>query len=324
MAIEVGERCVADGSHVVQFYDGDDDLVTAVVEYIGDAVEAGEVAIVIATAAHRLAFEAELAARGIDLAGARDEHRYVPLDAATTLAAFTRSGRIDETAFREVIGGLVHDAVAPGRPVRAYGEMVALLWEAGDVQSAIELETLWNELGCDFPFALFCAYPSELISGSEHADAFHQVCHLHSTVVPRAADPARNGHDHGGSGQTVLMRADFAREIAAPGTARRSTVQALRESGQGDALVEDAALVVSELATNAVVHARSAFSIAVTEQDSVVRISVHDRGPDLPLLVDRGRGAFSGRGLIIVNALATRWGIDPTATGKVVWAELDA
>jgi anti-sigma regulatory factor (Ser/Thr protein kinase) len=321
MAIEVDERRVAEGSHVVQFYDGDRDLVAAVGDYIGDAVEAGEVAIVIATGAHRLAFEAELTSRGIDLARAQNERRYVSHDAATLLAAFTREGRVDEDAFREVIGGLVRNAVATGRPVRAYGEMVALLWEAGDVQSAIELETFWNELGCDFPFALFCAYPSELISGSEHADAFHQVCHLHSAVVAGTSD-SQHGHDHARSGQTVLMRADFAREVAAPGTARRSTVQALRESGQGDTLLEDAALVVSELATNAVVHADSAFSIAVTEQDSVVRISVHDRGPDLPLLVDRGRKASSGRGLIIVDALATRWGIDPTATGKVVWAEL--
>ena len=77
----------------------------------------------------------------------------------------------------------MRDAAASGRRVRAYGEMVALLWDAGDVLGAIELETLWHELGRELSFSLFCSYPASSVSGPEHAQALHQVCHLHSAVL---------------------------------------------------------------------------------------------------------------------------------------------
>ena len=95
-----------------------------------------------------------------------------------------RDGRIDRNAFFAEIGGVIRDAGRTGRPVRAYGEMVALLWDAGDVLAAIDLETLWNELSGELPFSLYCAYHSESVAAQEHAEALHEVCRLHSAVVP--------------------------------------------------------------------------------------------------------------------------------------------
>lgn len=122
--------------------------------------------------------------------------RFVALDAAETMAAFMLDGQIDREAFRELVGGLLCTARESGRSVRAYGEMVALLWDAGDVLAAIELERLWNELGRKLQFSLFCSYPVACVSRSEHAEALHEVCHLHSCVLNggsgELSDPRRS------------------------------------------------------------------------------------------------------------------------------------
>src|SRR6185503_3272068 len=128
------------GDHVVQFYDDDDQLIAVVVGYLAAALVDGDAVVVLATPAHRRAFAAALAAAGVDAAAARDDGRLVLLDAAGTLARFTVGDDIDAAAFDSVVGGLVRRVAASGRPVRAYGEMVALLWGAGDRAGAVELE----------------------------------------------------------------------------------------------------------------------------------------------------------------------------------------
>jgi serine/threonine-protein kinase RsbW len=120
----------------------------------------------------------------------------------------------------------------------------------------------------------------------------------------------------------VIVKAEFSAEPSAPGAARRLVVNALRERGHGETMLDDIAIVVSELATNAVLHARSPFSIAATERDFVVRLSVHDHGEGSPRVPDRGPAATSGRGLMLVDQLANRWGVDANLAGKIVWAEL--
>src|SRR3954471_8040608 len=144
--------------HVVQFYESDSELVARAGGYLSRALQAGEVAIVIATPAHGEGFAAHLPGGAGEL---------VWLDAAETLARLMRDGRVDRESFFASVGEVVRPAAATGRPVRAYGEMVALLWEAGDVTSAIELEALWNELATHVPFSLYCAYRSESVNGHE-------------------------------------------------------------------------------------------------------------------------------------------------------------
>lgn len=106
-----------------------------------------------------------MAAAGIDPAESRRAGTLVWLDAAATMARFITEGRIDRDAFDRVIGAVVRQARESGRPVRVFGEMVSLLWDAGHVLTAIELEELWNELRRDLPFSLLCAYHSESVRG---------------------------------------------------------------------------------------------------------------------------------------------------------------
>jgi anti-sigma regulatory factor (Ser/Thr protein kinase) len=288
------------GRHVVQFYERDADLVARAGDYLRDGVRSGGVAIVIATEAHRDAFEARL----------RDAVAAVVwLDAATTLSRFTRDGRVDRDAFFDVIGGVVRAAAETGRPVRAYGEMVALLWEAGDVMAAIELETLWNELGTAIPFSLYCAYRSESVAGHEHADALSRVCHLHSAVVPTPV------------AETTWQ---FVPDAAAPGDARGLVTDALRRAGHDGELLDEVQLVITELAANAVVHTASPFSVSLRSTGSIVRVQVRDRSHAPPAMREDPGRSSSGRGMRIVAALSSRWGVESARDGKIVWAELGA
>jgi anti-sigma regulatory factor (Ser/Thr protein kinase) len=292
------------GEHVVQFYEHDDDLARAVGGYLVRALRADATAIVIATPGHRRRFEAELNAAGIDVTRARLDRTLAWLDAAGTLARFMSDGEIDRDAFYGVVGELVRRANERGRPVYAYGEMVALLWDAGDVLGAIELEKLWNELSEELEFALWCAYHSQSLSVHEHADAVHEVCHLHTSVVDEAT-------------------ARFAAAPDAPSAARRFVSSVLeREPYRDRAPLADAQLVVSELATNAVIHAGSPFSVSVGRNGSTMRVSVRDCSGTQPVLRAPEPESLSGRGLRLVGALARDWGVEPGADGKTVWAEL--
>jgi anti-sigma regulatory factor (Ser/Thr protein kinase) len=90
--------------------------------------------------------------------------------------------------------------------------------------------------------------------------------------------------------------------------------------------VEDTAvLLVSELVTNAVRHAKDTYAIALDLEIGAtwLRIEVQDADPRWPKPRVPGRLAESGFGLVLVDALAGRWGVRETATGKAVWAELD-
>jgi anti-sigma regulatory factor (Ser/Thr protein kinase) len=319
MAVEAPDIAAGQGDHVVQFYEQESELAGAVGPYLTGGIRAGDAAIVIATEAHRRLFQAELRAEGIDLAEVMADGRLYLLDAATAMTAFIDGGQIDRDRFHEVIGGTVREAAGSGRTVRAYGEMVALLWDAGDVLAAIELETLWNDLARELPFSLFCSYPAASVSGSEHAVALHQVCHLHSSVLDR---PAEEEHDAADRCSGPEVSASFPAERNAPGRARRMVVAALREWGQEETLVETAALLLSEMANNAVIHARSEFSIAVQAQDSILRITVRDWTPLATTMRDGGLIPRPRHGLALMDALSSRWGVESTPDGKRVWAEL--
>ena len=171
--------------HLVQFYESDDFLADRVNEFIAEGLEAGEGAIVIGTPAHRQAVEKRLSHHGFNLASLKASQQYFSLDAGEILSRLIVNGSPDETLFHREIGGLVSKAGNGGRrSVRAFGEMVALLWADGNSPAALRLEELWNELSETHAFSLLCAYPLNGFSGTVNDEAFGNVCHAHSDVLP--------------------------------------------------------------------------------------------------------------------------------------------
>jgi len=87
-------------------------------------------------------------------------------------------------------------------------------------------------------------------------------------------------------------------------------------------MLDDAGVLITELAANAIVHARSPFSVSVRSRELTVRIGVRDQSGVAPTVQVDPVMTSSGRGLRLVAALATRWGVDAASGGKEVWAEL--
>jgi anti-sigma regulatory factor (Ser/Thr protein kinase) len=303
----------------VQFYEHDGALVNVVGEYLAEGIAAEEVAFVIATPPHRSALLVELDRSGIDAARALDQGSLLMLDARATLTELVVDGRPDRGRFDRVIGDLIRRARGAGRGVRAFGEMVALLWDDGLVGAAIELEDLWNELGQDLDFGLLCAYPLASVDGAEHDEGFAHVCRAHAAVVDAEALAPRR---LAGLGPTELVQS-FDASMTAP-TRARALVRGLVPAFADRALAHDAALVTAELATNAVMHARSEFTVTVSIRDRSLRVAVSDASTRMPRLRPLERSSTSGRGLHIVSSLASRWGTEILPRGKVVWADLTA
>ena len=192
----VGRLGMGATGHLVQFYEDDSFLVQTVVYFIGDALRAGEGAVVIATAEHRAQIAAGLRASGIDVDQAMQTWRYAALDASETLDKIMADGQLDESRFVDVVGGIVGrtSACNAKRRIRAFGEMVALLWAAGRPEAAIALEELWNRLAQRLSFSLLCGYP---IRGfpTEHSAAFRAVCAAHAQVIPAESYTALTSAD---------------------------------------------------------------------------------------------------------------------------------
>jgi DcmR-like sensory protein len=175
--------------HAVQFYEKDDFLLEGVTRFVAAGISDGDCSIVIATKAHRVDLEARLVRRGLDLNAARRRGSYLALDAAETLAKFIVGHRPDAERFDQAVGALIERSVQgpPLRRVRAFGEMVALLWAAGNPDGAIELERLWNELAKRQTFSLLCGYPMQAFAGAGHGRGFAAVNAAHGHVAPTEA-----------------------------------------------------------------------------------------------------------------------------------------
>src|ERR1700749_1860885 len=167
---------VADIGHAVQFYREDAELFDTVGTYVADGIGAGDVSILVATEPHLRGVESGLVAAGIDPGQARADGLLVSVDADAMLARVVRNGRLDREAFASTMETVMRRAVDSRRPVRIFGEMVSLLWNAGDVIGAIELETLCNQLRRQMRFSMLCGYHGESLCDASHVEPPSAVC----------------------------------------------------------------------------------------------------------------------------------------------------
>ena len=170
--------------HLVEFYETEAFLVQTVSGFLVPSLHDGGAAIVIATPEHRAEFESALDEAGIDVQAAVREGRYVALDARDVLARFMVDGVPDPERFARTVNAVMDLAAQGGRALRAYGEMVALLWDDGNIAAALALEDLWNHLGDVRAFELLCAYPMRAFEDPGSGAAFQRVCEQHSAVIP--------------------------------------------------------------------------------------------------------------------------------------------
>lgn len=168
--------------HAVRFYDNEAALCRIVANFLREGLALREPALVIATSEHSGGIVAELRARALDIDALLASRHLVMLDAGEVLSTFMVDGLPDADKFMRT----ANQALArvrggrEGATVRAYGEMVDVLWKEGRDVAAIRLEMLWNRLARTSDFSLLCGYAI----GSFYKDAgVRDVCRQHTHLV---------------------------------------------------------------------------------------------------------------------------------------------
>jgi hypothetical protein len=168
--------------HLVQIYQDDGVFLDTLEGFVAGGLRTGDGVVVIATPEHLLALEARLQRAGFDPERAALEDQYIALPAKQTLAKFMIRGWPDDILFDGVVTDLLKRAGKGGRRVRAFGEMVALLWNEGHTGATVRLEHLWHRMCHERGFSLFCAYPR--VGVTQDADlSMKEICAAHSKVV---------------------------------------------------------------------------------------------------------------------------------------------
>ena len=176
-------------SHEVVFYSDDAGLLDDLTRFIGDALEAGNAAVVVATESHRDSLLPRLESHGVDIAAAIEQGRYIALDAAAALPTFMLRDAPDPVRFLKVLGDLISTAAkaVKGKQARVaiFGEMCHLLWAQGNAEAAIQVEKLGNQLAKRYAVDILCGYDVGKVQGGMDSHIFQRICAEHSAVHSR-------------------------------------------------------------------------------------------------------------------------------------------
>jgi KaiC/GvpD/RAD55 family RecA-like ATPase len=173
---------IAPSDHIAHFYEDDEAFLFTLAGFMSEGLGKGEGAILIATPHHLASLENRLEKCGVDLASALLEDRYIALDAEAALASFMRADWPDERLFEELVDKLIKRASRKGRRVRAFGEMVALMWANGQKEATIRLEHLWNTFCRSYGFCLLCSYPKAGFT-KDPQQSMAEICGHHSRAL---------------------------------------------------------------------------------------------------------------------------------------------
>jgi len=172
--------------HEVGFYSDEQFLLDHVTQFIGNALKAGRAAIVVATEPHRNSILLRLQGYGVNFGSAIEEGRFVVVDAAETLSAVMVNGVVDQTRFLTLlsdrIGRVVKTAKEEQASVAIFGECVHLLWEQNQIEAAIQLEQVANQLNKTHHVDILCGYFIGKVRGGMSRDIFERICAEHSSV----------------------------------------------------------------------------------------------------------------------------------------------
>ena len=180
--------------HAVRFYEDDTSLCRIVSSFVAEGLATGQPGLVIATAAHNECILDNLRASGLDVATLQRKNKLLMLDAREMLDHFMEDGLPDPDRFRAAAtAALERVAGDRDRTIRAYGEMVDLLWKEGRSAASIKVEMLWNKLAGTHDFSLLCGYAM----GNFYKDvSVDDVCRHHTHRVSDAGAPTLMFNQH--------------------------------------------------------------------------------------------------------------------------------
>lgn len=173
---------IAPCDHLVQIYEDDHIFLDSLEGFANTGIIAGDSVIIIATAEHLNALENRLFARGLDITALIAGDQYIPLNAEDALSKFMVNGWPDERLFNYFVKELIVRARRGSRQVRAFGEMVAILWAQGFNGATVHLEHLWEKFCSTEAFCLFCAYPKSGFTRNANT-SLSDICTAHSKMI---------------------------------------------------------------------------------------------------------------------------------------------
>jgi hypothetical protein len=168
--------------HAVRFYKDSDSLCAIVASFLKDGFAESQPAVVIATAKHGRMIAKCLSKAGLDVEDLKVKRQIFLLDADWLLSQFMIDGMPNAGLFKRAVAPILEGACAKrdNCVVRAYGEMVDVLWRAGQTVAATRLELLWNNLAQTHEFALLCGYA---MGNFYKEGAIDEICGAHSHVL---------------------------------------------------------------------------------------------------------------------------------------------
>jgi hypothetical protein len=173
--------------HSVHFYDEHSALISRLCGIVTSGLRSGNAVLVVATATHRQQLVKELESAGVEVRKVAREGRFIMLDAKETLTGFMVNGKPDRDLFMSTVGNLLTQAKKAARSqdkgLTVFGEMVAVLWDDGQKEAALELEAIWNDVLNDRVFHLHCAYPRWVFTDNADETGMAAICHTHSHVL---------------------------------------------------------------------------------------------------------------------------------------------
>jgi hypothetical protein len=173
----------------VQFYDRDEELlVTKVGHYLFEGWKDGEALLVVGAAERNRAIGEQLSALGLDPASVATSDRLLFLDGQQLVNRILAQGPPEWGRFDALIGSAVRELEARHGRVRAYGEMVGILWARKQYAEAERIEEFWNRLMRGVALSLFCAYPIDILHTDLDMTAVNAVLAAHTHVLPCGAE----------------------------------------------------------------------------------------------------------------------------------------
>lgn len=172
--------------HEVAFYPDDQAYVTGLSRLIKSVLSVGNIAILVATEPHRAGILQKLRADFVDVDAGLNNGSFIALDAHETLSKFMVDGMPDANRCAQIVGDLVTNVTkGKGRNhsrVAFCGECAPTLLAQGNVEAAIRVEHLWDEITRNYDADTLCGYLESVVPVSQDSSVFQRICAEHSAI----------------------------------------------------------------------------------------------------------------------------------------------
>lgn len=173
---------IGPSDHVVQIYNEDYTFLNVLQGFVTSGFAANDCVVVMATDEHLHALEERLRFKGYNVFELKLQDQYIPLNARETLGEFMINNWPDEVLFRHTMSRFLVRAKTRNRKVRAFAEMIALLWTQGNIAATVQLENLWNKMCHNEEFSLYSAFPRGSLN-QRALESILYLCGSHSKII---------------------------------------------------------------------------------------------------------------------------------------------